>query len=252
VSSTDALVEFFRREVRGEAESAFARLRTIPSTRVRATLMAQEEFQGDERDLFLEVCALTGASWYAFVSGVPPPPRNEHPLFQSWLSAVTCQTGLEMISIPGARAIRAQHKIDRRLGKEPHFSEEAFAHAESLDGATAPELRAAIKGLLSGFGLSRVENRGGGNYWYHCRHGANAFILAADYGGRSQLRYELKLPGLEPVDHRNRFIFEAAVGAGDGDWNIIERKDLERAMRALAMGIDCCLDLPNRLRQFTG
>lgn len=246
MSASAPLLEFFRRELRAEQETGFARLARVPASGTARYLAYFNALPAADRSSMIDYCAHWAHSCYGYVLGLPRLDHTQHPFFPRWQS-IPLQGGLAWHSVPFLRVAVSQYKIDQQRGQPSSVPDELYALASSIRSIKAPELRRRVRAALQPLGYYRMDELGN----YCCRSGEQEFRVQVDYGSRrAQLRYGVSLAESTVAQPRIPFCFEKALGFGFGDWDFIVEENVEDAFQLFAEVVESSRQLPDRIRAF--
>jgi hypothetical protein len=125
---------------------------------------------------------------------------------------------------------------------------EVLRRAEAIRPTTAGQIRQIVKRAFAERFDARYENRGGGDWKYFGRHAGRDFVVAIDYGGRSdQLRYEVKYEDVRTGIRPRRLCYEWLLGVGHGHWDFVTADNLEDSIALLCELVGELVEIPDRL-----
>lgn len=244
------LKEFFSTEIRLEARSGFRMLARVPDSRVVDKLSYYGLLNDADKLAFLDCCAYWASACYGFVIKMPRLSLTDHPFFSKWSQGPHWNRDFDNVkSVWLLRSRVQQYKTDLHRRVPSIVSKEQFEQALSVRSIKAPELRNRVRAALAPFGHYETDTLG--NYW--CRKGRKKFCVNVDYAGRyAQLRYSVARPEFKGVHTLSQFLFERAMGFGQGHWDYIVEENVDDVFTLFGEVVQYSFELPDKIRAAVG
>lgn len=246
--SESALLNFLRNEFLCEQESDFARLRRIPSTRVRQFLdyfLALNESDQNELSEALAQLALC-----SFFPCALHPYKLGNVAYKRYVEASRLVWSWKYENIRSLRMCLAeaeQSSEDFRLSRG--ITPEIMAMMRAIQPVKSAEIRRVVKLAFSQLCDSlTISNDGGGAWSYKGVHRDTEFCVKIDYGGMNdQLRCEISIRDRQRLLSLDRLSFEQIMGLSFSAWNCLEQANLDQSIALLKDLVLYCVELSRRL-----
>lgn len=248
------LVEFER-----EASTGFARLSRVPDTHVRHFLDYYRSLDTTQQAALAEASALWGSHTLAgsMIGGhtfdgidVGSALRS-NTAWAKWRADLTNGKNRDPYwysSVPILRLYRAEATMRRKRGEPPPTDWDRMMdrYASSINGAKAPALRTLVRELFKQRFHGRSVKGSGGDWMYEGEVRGSRVLMSVDWGGHhAQLRYGLTLETATGTLRLSRG-FEAALGAGHGDWDFLTEENAAESIALLGDLIEDVAQWPAR------
>lgn len=250
--SEENVHRFVRMEIDKAIVNDFQSLRSIPSTGTwKAIDYVSTLGQSDRNELFNAFAdnalfcffPARNADLHAFKSG------NE--AYRRFLEAMPMIPDWDYMyfGVRDLRALLADRRSAQPLDISLALPDEVIRRAEAIVPTSAPQIRKVIKGAFSDRFHAAAENRGGGDWIYHCSRSGRAFDVRIDYRGKGdQLRYEVSYGGPAAGIEARSMTYEGMLGMGLGRWDYVTAEGLTEAVTILCQLVEELVVIPDRLQ----
>ena len=251
---------FLRAEFDREAAAGFTRLDRVPDTHVRQFLDYYRSLDTEEQSALAHASTLWGAHTLAGSTigegavdrGDVASALQSNAAWASWRNDMVYGKQRDRYwyaSVPELRLHRAMATMREKAGEPlPSEWDKMMAeYARSVVGAKAPALRKLVRALVESRFRGRATKGGGGDWMYEGDVNGGRLLLSIDWGGKyAQLRYGFSVEARTGTIRLARG-FEAALGAGHGDWDFLTEENAAASIALLGDLIEHVAQWPDRL-----
>ena len=129
---------------------------------------------------------------------------------------------------------------------------EVIARAEQITPIKASEIRKLVKVAVGERFSARPENAGGGDWFYRGAFAGIEFVLAVDYGGYDQLRYQVSYNDTRTGIRAKRLNYERLMGCGGTGWDFLTADNAAPSIDLMCSFVETLVSLPERAASFGG
>jgi hypothetical protein len=145
------------------------------------------------------------------------------------------------------RARLAELRSDRPSIAAADIPAQVLERAKGIRPTNSREIRAAVKTAFATRFCAQAKKLGGGDWRYAGVLREREFVVAIDYGGWDQLRYEVEYYDVATDLHAKRVNYERLVGAGLGHWDYLTADHLAESVELLCELVEKVVGLPDCL-----
>jgi hypothetical protein len=241
------VVHFVRAIILKEAETAFARLRRVPSTYTWRCVEHLQTLAPPRQEKFFDDIADRAP---VFLGLEPPPTKWQSPEMAKFYDEVL-QSPSQHISARLLRGMAAAKRTDGPQGLFSNLSDALVRQADSIRPTTASRIRKDVERELEEHFGATAHNLGGGSWIYKGRHSGRPFSVMIDYGGRvDQLRYYVQLSDASTGLKTRTLNYETLLGLGFGQWDFVTADSQLENVRLLRELIQELVLIPDELVAF--
>jgi hypothetical protein len=248
VSRLDNLPALIRSCIDHEDEHDWSPVRRVPSTHTWKTVDYIRALDRERRSELLRAFA-SNALFYFPTDRDPPlhAAKAGHPEYAALLQAEALMAGAQYADVRSLRAILADQEGKRPTPAFANTPPEVIARAQGIRPTNARQIRKVVRHFFGERFGARPDNAEGGDWLYRGIHRGRGFVVAIDYGGWDQLRYEVEFEDSRTSLRVRRLNYERLVGAGLGSWDSLTAENLEESIVLLCGLVETLVELPDRL-----